>query len=376
MIQIIKIIAFSGILLYLIFILFLLSAWINKKEFNASSQQLNKFSSIIIAVRNEEKNLPELLRSIENQIYPVQNFEIIFIDDHSTDHSPDLLQQFATQHKNTSVLSLPSNEEGKKSAIRYGVEHAKGDLILTIDADCRMKPEWLGTIVSFQQTTKAGFIIAPVAYLFNNSLFEKILALEFASLIASGASMASISRPILCNGANMAFLKSFYPTDKKIMEMNSPSGDDIFFLLYVKKTMRDRIYFLKSFQSIVFTNPPSGFNDFVNQRKRWYNKSIHYTDPEIIGCGVLVSFANFCFLISFLIAIVNPALWPFFLLIFALKLLTDIGFLFPYLSFIGNRQLIRLAPILEFIYPIYIFYTIIAASIGKYRWKDREYRRK
>jgi len=376
MIQIIKIIAFSGILVYIIFVIFLLFAWIYKKVFISASPKVDKSVSIVIAVRNEENTLPVLLRSLQNQVYPVENFEIILIDDHSTDGSYVLMKKFETENKNTRVLSLSANEAGKKSAIRYGVECAKGELIITTDADCRMNPEWLSTIVSFQQVTEAGLIIAPVAYLSNNSLFEKILALEFASLVATGASSANLGMPILCNGANMAFLKSLYPKDKHIMENNSPSGDDIFFLLNVKKTMRQRIRFLKSFNSIVYTTCPSSLKDFINQRKRWYSKSVHYTDPEILACGFLVSAANFFLSLSILFAFVFPSLLSFVLSIFLLKLLTDIIFLFPYLAFIRERQLIWLAPILEIVYPFYIFYVIIAASIGQYSWKGREYRGK
>ena len=285
MIQLIKIIIFSGILLYTIFITSLLFAWFHKKVFFSASLKTDIFVSILAAVRNEENTLPELLKSLKKQVYPLEKFEIILIDDHSTDGSYVLMKKFEAASINTRVLSLSANAEGKKAAIRYGVECAKGELILTTDADCIMNSEWLSTIVSFQQATNAGLIIAPVAYLSNNSLFEKLLALEFASLVATGASSANLGIPILCNGANLAFLKSLYPEDKHVMENNSPSGEDIFFLLNVKKTMRQRIRFLKSFKSIVYTNCPSSLREFINQRKRWFSKSVHYTDPEILTCG-------------------------------------------------------------------------------------------
>jgi glycosyltransferase involved in cell wall biosynthesis len=373
MIQIVKIIALAGILLYVIFILFLLLGWIKKRKFTPARQHSDKFVSIVVAIRNEEKNLPFLLRCLENQSYPWQYFEILLIDDHSIDGSHDLMQQFAAAHNNVCCLSLPPGIEGKKSAIRFGIEHAKGELILTTDADCRLKQEWLSTIVTFQHATQASMIIAPVAYLCNNSFFEKIQALEFASLIASGASSANLGRPILCNGANLAFLKSVYPFDDKFNEMNSPSGDDIFLLLHLKKTKRKSIHFLKSLQSIVYTNPSPTLSAFINQRKRWYGKSIHYTDPEILGCGLLVSYANFSLLFSFALAIALPSNWNFFLWILLLKLTADVAFLYPFLYFIKSRQLIWLAPLLEILYPFYILYIIIASRIGQYKWKGREY---
>jgi hypothetical protein len=158
--------------------------------------------------------------------------------------------------------------------------------------------------------------------------------------------------------------------------MNSPSGDDIFLLLHLKKTLPDGIHFLNSSKSLVYTIPSSGLKEFINQRKRWYGKSIHYTDPEITRCGMLVGFANCSLLIALVLAIIMPSLRTFFFSIYLLKLMADMAFLYPYLSFIQALNLLWLAPILEVLYPFYIFYIVIAARIGKYKWKEREYRMK
>jgi cellulose synthase/poly-beta-1,6-N-acetylglucosamine synthase-like glycosyltransferase len=373
MLQITKLILLTGILLYIILIISFFIGWIRKKIFIPSLVQSGKFVSIIVSVRNEEKNIPNLLQSLQNQSFPKEQFDIIVIDDHSTDRTLSIIQQFESTDKNVKCFSLPSGEEGKKSAIRFGLFRAKGELIVITDADCQMNKDWLSTIVAFQQITGANLIIAPVAYI-NKSFFEKMQALEFASLIASGASSANLGRPILCNGANLAFLKSVFPPDKELLNVNAPSGDDIFLLLNTKKTMRKSIHFLKSSQSIVYTNPSSGLKDFINQRKRWYSKSSHYADPEILGCGMLVTFGNFCLLISLVLAIVQPAELNFFLSVFVIKLLVDVTFLFPFLTFIKARQLIWLAPLLEILYPFYILYIMLSSRVGKYNWKGRNYK--
>jgi glycosyltransferase involved in cell wall biosynthesis len=373
MLQITKLILLTGILLYIILIISFFIAWIAKKIFISSLLQSDKFVSIIVSVRNEENNLPHLLQSLQNQSFPKEQFEILIIDDHSTDGTLSIIQQFESTNNNVKCLSLPLVEEGKKSAIRFGLSHAKGELIVTTDADCTMNTEWLSTIVSFQQNTGANLIIAPVAYLFK-SFFEKLQALEFASLIASGASSANLGRPVLCNGANLAFLKSVFPEDKGLLQTNAPSGDDIFLLLNTKKTMRKSILFLNSSQSIVYTIPSSGLKDFINQRKRWYSKSSHYTDPEILGCGILVTFANLSLLLSFVLGIVLPTVLNFFILVFVIKLLADVIYLFPFLSFIKARQLIWMAPLLEILYPFYIFYIMLSTRVGIYSWKGRKYK--
>jgi cellulose synthase/poly-beta-1,6-N-acetylglucosamine synthase-like glycosyltransferase len=373
LIYIIKFLASAGIIIYAILLLIFFLAWIFKKRFINPDLQPTSFVSLIISIRNEEENLHQLFQSLECLSYPEELFEILLVDDHSTDSGLKSIQQFADVHKHVHSLMLPDGIEGKKSAIRYGLKFARGEIILTTDADCRHDPEWISTMVAFQQETGACLIIAPVVYADHRSIFKKIQALEFSSLILSGASSALIGTPILCNGANIAFLKSVYPMNNQMLELNTPSGDDIFLLLYLKKRLRKSIHFLKSQKSIIYTNPCRTFSEFINQRKRWYSKSIHYTDPEILGCGLIISLANLGILLSLILAIALPLNWNFFYVLFLIKFIADITFIYPYLNFIQARHLIWLSPILEILYPFYIIYIMVATKISKFRWKEREY---
>ncbi len=373
LVLIVKIIASAGILLYIILIGFFFFGWISQKPFIAFHEIPNVFVCIIISARNEEKNLPHLLQSLERQNYPENKFEIILVDDHSTDSTLKIMQQFSETRNNARYISLPAGKTGKKSAIRFAINLSVAELIITTDADCRMNPDWLLTIVSFREKTKASLIIGPVAYLYNNSFFAKIQALEFASLIASGAASAFLRRPIMCNGANLAFIKSEYPIEENSLAVDSPSGDDIFLLQHLKKINRNNIKFLKSSESIVFTTPSANLPEFINQRKRWYSKSSLYTDYEILGSGFIVTYANFSLLLVFAICIISSVPWAFLLLLFMAKLSADMIFLYPFLGFIKSRKLLWLAPILEIFYPFYILYIMISCRVGRYIWKDRKY---
>ena len=365
--------ALAGILVYILLISLFFIGWIRQKPFIPKPSDTKPFTSIVICCRNEESYLPILLNCLKNQEYPVEKFEIILIDDHSTDTTLKIMQVFIETCKNARYYSLPAGIEGKKTGLRIAINLALGELILTTDADCQMHSEWLSTIVSFRMQTNADLIISPVAYGTNSSLFQKIQALEFASLIASGAATANLERPIMCNGANLAFMKSEYPSDTVALSSDSPSGDDIFLLQYLKKKNRYKIKFLKSPESLVYTVPSASLTEFINQRKRWFSKSSHYTDPDIIAVGLIVTFANFSLLLSLLLCITDAASWAFFLLLFAGKLVTDVIFLYPFLGFFNSKKLLWLAPFLEILYPFYIFYIIISSRIGKYIWKERKY---
>ena len=141
----------------------------------------NIFISIIIAARNEEENIITLLKSIENQDLPSENFEVIIIDDFSSDNTYQITKTFCEKHKNFNIHKLSKNY-GKKNAIKKAISISKGELIITTDADCIVPETWLSTIVAFYQKHKPKMIIAPVLQVTTNT-FSKIQGLDFLSLV-------------------------------------------------------------------------------------------------------------------------------------------------------------------------------------------------
>src|SRR6478609_6302980 len=118
-----------------------------KKEINSTGKA--HFISVIIPVRNEEKNIGTLLESLRTQDYYLRsNFEVIVVDDHSTDGS---LEKCKGHIQNLTSFSLGADENGKKAALTYGIKHAKGEVIATTDADCLLPSDWLTTINSVFQ---------------------------------------------------------------------------------------------------------------------------------------------------------------------------------------------------------------------------------
>ena len=105
--------------------------------------------SIIIAARNEEETIGPLLSALNNQTYPQELFEVIVVDDHSTDRRADVVKQF--EKIKLVTLNEPGQNSYKTKAIETGILHATGDLIITTDADCLPGKNWLLTLDSFYQ---------------------------------------------------------------------------------------------------------------------------------------------------------------------------------------------------------------------------------
>lgn len=109
--------------------------WNAIEVYKANSHFEETFVSIIIAFRNEEKNLPSLFDSLQNQSYPVKSFEIIFCNDHSSDKSVELVMEFVSRTINSKLINLDSEISGKKKALEIASLIAKGKLLIFTDAN-------------------------------------------------------------------------------------------------------------------------------------------------------------------------------------------------------------------------------------------------
>ena len=110
--------------------------------------------SILIAARNEAGNIENILSDIIQQEYPRELFEIIVINDHSDDKTAEIVS-FFQQGNVITLVNMPEGLQGKKEALTEGIKLSKSELILTLDADCRITKKWLSTMVSFYAETNA-----------------------------------------------------------------------------------------------------------------------------------------------------------------------------------------------------------------------------
>lgn len=333
--------------------------------------------SIIIATRNEENYIAPLLQSLIAQHYPKNLYELIFINDHSDDATvlkiENTLKKTDVQF---TVISLPENESGKKAAIAAGIKQAKGTLIITTDADCSMGTQWLKTIAQFYQTHKPSMIVMPVALTGDNFL-SRLQAQEFLSLTGvTGASLA-LKKPLMCNGANLAFEKTAYQNvNKEALRNDIATGDDTFLMLHIFKTYPEKVMYVKSADVLVTTPAQKNVAAFLSQRIRWTSKVKLYSEwyISIIGLLVVLMAALQVFSFSFLVfCLASTGILLWMVIVFILKMAVDY-FLIKQTSSDLKQPFSVLAFICwQFLYPFYILITGISALFGGYEWKGRIY---
>jgi cellulose synthase/poly-beta-1,6-N-acetylglucosamine synthase-like glycosyltransferase len=365
-------------LIYVACLVFYRQSWKSIPTYHPGKILPHTFITVIIPARDEEENIGALLNCLKAQDYPSDLFEVIVIDDHSTDKTPDIVN--GMNDPRIHLLSLKDHlspgerlNSYKKKAIEIAIGQSKGDLIVTTDADCLVTPQWLSLFGSFYQQENPVFMAAPVAYMDETSFLKVFQSLDFMTL--QGITGASVHKSVhtMCNGANLAYSKAAFYEVGGFRNIDAiASGDDMLLMHKMYLKYPDRIRFLKSENIIVRTAPMPTWKTFINQRIRWASKADKYDDKRIIWVLAMVYFWNVWFLVTGICSIFIPGLWKTGLIFLGINTIIEMWYLWPVASFFGKKALLWYFPLAE---PFHILYTIVAGWLGKfgtYQWKGRQ----
>lgn len=367
-------------LLYSILILSYTYGWYRLKSFQpATSGSIKTFASVIIPARNESQNIVNILDDLYNQSLLKHNFEVIIIDDHSTDETADLVRGFMNSFADMDIKMITLSADHKtnafkKKAIREAIQKSKGELIVTTDADCRVGVRWLETLLQFYEKEKPRMIVGPVSFHNEDSVFEKMQTEEFLSLIAITGGAIQINKPIMCNGANLAYEKNAFYNAGGFGDDRFSSGDDVFLMLNIRKMFGNRsIHFLKNYDAIVHTEAKKNITDFVQQRTRWASKNKGY-EFNILFVSFTVYVVNLLVAAGLLTSIFIPAIFPAILTFLLIKILIDLPILIGIDKFVKRTGFALYLFPLVILYPFYIVFVGALGILGNYQWKGRKVR--
>jgi poly-beta-1,6-N-acetyl-D-glucosamine synthase len=364
--------------LYFVFVLVLRKGWESISVFQDTAAS-DYFVSIIVVVRNEEKNIQRLLASIAVQTYAHDKFELIVIDDQSEDGTRSIILDFINKAPYNIRLMETSPEMDQKQspkmyALKKAIDVARGDIIATTDGDCRMGQNWLKIMTAPFQHEKIQFVSGPVAFEETNSLMSKIQSLEFSSLIGSGAAMIQWGYPLMCNGANLAFRKKAY------LQVNgydgvyqSVTGDDVYLMQKIHSHYKDAVTFAGSPDALVFTESMATISGFVHQRKRWASKWSRHLLPYSWAIPVFLFAHYLSFAMLAVLIFVVPGLMIHGILFIILKFVSDYLFLKKITDFCRLPMNFWVFIITELLYPFYALSVGVLVHFGRWSWKGRKY---
>lgn len=376
MTAILSIISLFCTAVYLAVLCYLIVGWQRLKTPAVSAKPFTTKVSILIAARNEEQKIRTTIEDILAQDYPAELFELIIADDHSTDSTAEIIKSYAD--RGVRLLQLWDEKalnSYKKRAITEAIKLSTGDFLVATDADCRMGPQWLSSIIDYYQSNNLVMISSPVTYFEEKNLFELMQTLEFSYLIGIGAAFIGNGRASTCNGANFAYRKDvFYDVGgfKGIDDL--ASGDDELLLQKVAEKYPHQIGFLKKREAIVYTDAKPTLREFMQQRRRWASKSVKYKDKKVVALAIGIWLFNLSLLVNGVLSFFDADFFKLLLFQFALKYIFEVMFLVPIMSFFKRPWLVWLLSIISPIHVLYFVYVGIMGNTRKYDWKGRNVR--
>lgn len=328
--------------------------------------------SILVAARNEAKNIETVIRDIFKQSYPPELFELIVIDDHSDDETFSIADSLKAEFPYLKVISNHYGE-GKKAALQKGIREAKFDTIATVDADCRVPSEWIITMTSHWEKDQTKMLLGPIVLQSDQTVLQRSQAMEMLAIMGLTGGFASYQTPIMANGANLFFDKKSFEKIGGYTSSENPSGDDVFTMLKFSEKWPDSVRFVKHYESAILTGAQPTFSSFWQQRKRWLSKKGGYSNILVKGTAIITYLANsaaFVSLITIIAAfgsdLTNKLMWVLFV-----KTLLDL-----ILTRTVSRDLqphCGIANILvtEIFVAVYVTFLGIFGNVRSYVWKGR-----
>ncbi|OZC02350.1 glycosyltransferase [Rubricoccus marinus] len=363
--------------------------------------------TVVVAARNEEASIEACVRSILASDYPEDRLEVIVADDDSTDATAAIVRR-VQKAVNASVparglvlagddepepladapperlrlLSIPHDplriRAHKKRAIETGVGHARGEIVLTTDADCVVPPSWVRAMADGLADQGTALVSGPVRFDGSGGLFGRMQALDFVGMMALGAGGILLGQPHLANGASLGYRRDAFERLGGFDGIDDvTSGDDELLmqkLAYApagRDTPTTGVRFVARPDAAVVTQPARTLRQFTAQRLRWASKGAHY--PARLQ--FLIAQVG-GFYVMLLVGTLGLPLWPAFgawlLAGFLLKTAGDLSLLVPATGLLRQRRLLALYPLYALLHIPQTLLAGLGGAMGAgFEWKGR-----
>ncbi len=327
--------------------------------------------TVIIPVRNEDAHLLQLLNSLQGQDYPPDLTEWIFVDDHSSDQSAEILKQRTDQR--IKIIRLEGNAAGKKAALSAGIQQARGKWIITTDADCIHPAGWVSALVGEAETTGAVMVCGLVEIGDGETAALRFQQMETAVLQVSGAGSLRMGHALLNTGTSLCFLKeAWQQINGYDAHTHIASGDDTFLMLRFMQKFPGKVVPLINSTAVVNTQPADSWKKMLQQRIRWNGKVRHYPPGSVHLTGFIVFFSGLLWLITGLI-IKNPVVGlGIFTGVFLLRAMAEGVVLRSWKTVTGQSFSPAAILLMSFFYPVFTLYSLIIRPFMKVEWKGRK----
>lgn len=343
--------------------------------------------SVVVPARNEQACIGACLQSLLACDYPPDLLEIIVVDDHSDDDTARIVSGYLERADGPALRLLKLQEERpqghgqafKKKALALGIERARGELVITTDADCVFGRHWLRFLAFHWKRSGAKALAAPVLIQAPQGVLGHFQALDLLGLMGVTGGGYALGWHALGNGANLAFAKAvFEEVGGYADNEHRASGDDIFLLQKIARRYPDGIFFVKNAAAAAETRPLPDWLSLQNQRLRWGGKNAAVKSRPMQAALLVV----------WLHSVATCAAWAWAgawawgvgaessaWVLPAEKALADGVFLATLAVFFRKKQWLWRFPIAVLIHPFFTAWTgLLSLVVRDYMWKGRRVR--
>lgn len=259
--------AVLGVYLFCLFLIILYIARLNPGDSSGRSAYYPKVS-ILVAARNEEKNILRTLESLGQLSYPQSHLQILIGNDNSSDNTGDLVEKFIRDKPHFRLIEINTTlgrARMKANVLAHLARGASGEFYFFTDADCVVPPEWIGTMLSgFSESVG---LVSGGTVVRGKRLFDKIQGLDWLLLCILGKFFNDL-RPLTGFGNNMVIRAKVYWQTGGYENLNFSLVED--YRLTQEILARGwRIKHLFVPTAINFSAPCPDMRTYIDQKRRW-----------------------------------------------------------------------------------------------------------
>ncbi|HKP96676.1 MAG TPA: glycosyltransferase [Fibrobacteria bacterium] len=328
--------------------------------------------SVIVPMRNEEAHAPATLLALSNQDYAGE-WEIICVDDRSTDGTEAVIRGFCARNGRFSLVSVPADApriaSPKKRALAAGFAAAKGEVLMTTDADCLAEPGWLRSMAT-RFAADTGIVQGPKRIRGNGTVLSRYQEHEVFGLVSIEAATFALGRPMIASAPSLAYRKTLYESVGGFQGIeDSISGDDDLLVRKMQKVPHWKVAYNPSAEACVTTSPAATWKEMLQQRARWASNGAHYEEKGFVALLSCVYAFYWWLALGPFLAAAGLVPWALYAATVAAKIACNGLFLGITSRRLGHSGILRDLIWCEILHVPIVLAAVILGHLGLYRWK-------
>jgi len=309
--------------------------------------------SVIICARNESGYLQQFLPSVLTQDY--SDYEVIVVNDNSTDDSKDVLREMQQYHKHLQVVTVSTQfrkENDRKLALAVGIKSAKNDFVLITGADCcPCSPSWVSEMVGCT-SEKHSMVLGYYSHKEKKGILNKLIHFDTVYTALCYFSFSLVGRPYMGMGKNILLSKKMFLNDSNYLssyKTNSENSD--LPISNMAKQKNISISYKYDSQTVSVFRYESFVHWLRNKQKNF--RSYKFTNRFLLK---LYGFTGFLFYISFILSLLlstnNIFTLGLLMILYCLRLFSQWFVFAKSCNKLNEKKLIRYIPLFDIFFVL------------------------